>query len=99
MQTKSFHSPHETGRPTTSHLWLGLAILSLACPDLAADHPPNSNTYKPQTNASRLKQDKAQRYGKQRHKITTFLRSTFNMGTIDNYKYTSMASTNFTLAS
>jgi hypothetical protein len=44
-QTESFHSPRGIGRPTTSHRWLGLAILSLACPDLAAHRRLNSNTY------------------------------------------------------
>jgi hypothetical protein len=62
-QMESFRSPHEIGRPMTSHQRLGLAILSLACLDLASDHRLNSNTYKPHRYASRLKQYKAQRYG------------------------------------
>jgi hypothetical protein len=55
-QTKSSHSPCEIGHPTTSHQWLGLAILGLVCPDLAADSHLDSNTYKSQRYALRLKQ-------------------------------------------
>ncbi len=49
--------------PTTSHRWLGLAILSLACPNLAVDFHLNSNTYESHRYASRLKQHEAQCYG------------------------------------
>jgi hypothetical protein len=49
-----FHSPCGIGRFTASHRWLGLAVFNLACPDLAADHHPNSNTYKSYRYASRL---------------------------------------------
>jgi hypothetical protein len=45
-QIESFHLPHGIGRLTFSHQWLGLAVFSFACPYLAADHRPNSNTYK-----------------------------------------------------
>jgi hypothetical protein len=62
-QTESFRSPHEIGCPMTSHRRPGLAILSLACLDLAADHRLNSNTYKLHRYASWLKQYKAQHYG------------------------------------
>ncbi len=61
-QTESSHSPREIGRPTTSHWWLSLAILGLACPDLAADCRLNSNTYKSYRYASWLQQYKAQHY-------------------------------------
>jgi hypothetical protein len=41
--------------------WLGLAIFSLACPDLAADKKNQiSNTYKSQRYTSKLIQHKAQ---------------------------------------
>jgi hypothetical protein len=55
-QIESFHSPREVGRPTTSLRWLGLVIVSLACPDLAADQRTISNTYKSYRYTSLLKQ-------------------------------------------
>jgi hypothetical protein len=45
-RTESFHSSCGIGCLTTSRQWLGLAISRLACPDLAADCCPNSNTCK-----------------------------------------------------
>jgi hypothetical protein len=85
---------------TASHQWLGLAVFSLACPDLAAGPRPNSNTYKSHRYASWLKQYKAQHYGKQIHIFTTFFYIlTLDMSTIDNYDYTFTTSLNFTLAS
>ncbi len=74
-QTESFHSPCGIGCLRASHQWLGLAISSLACPDLAADHHPNSKTYKSHRYASRVKQYNAQSYGKltHTHNFFTFL--------------------------
>ncbi len=97
-QTESFHSPCGIGCLRASHQWLGLAISSLACPDLAADHRPNSKTYKSHRYASRVKQYKAQSYGKLTH-TQLFYILMLNMSTINNYKYTPTASLNFTLTS
>jgi hypothetical protein len=61
-QPESFRSAREIGCPTTSRQWLSLAILSLACPDIADDRRLNSNTSKSQRHTSRLKQYKAHCY-------------------------------------
>ncbi len=53
---QTFHSPHGIERFTTSHQWLGLAVFSLACPDLAVDHCPNASTYKSHSYGSWPKQ-------------------------------------------
>ncbi len=55
------YSPRDSGPlDCFPHWWLGLAILSLACPDLAADQSPNSRTYKLHRYASQLKEHKTQ---------------------------------------
>ncbi len=82
QQTESFHSPHETGCPTTSLQQLGLAILGLACPDLDADQSLNLNTYKSHT----LKQYRAQCYTGQTHIHNLFLHFMLNMSAIQQLK-------------
>jgi hypothetical protein len=79
-QTRSFPSPRGIGRLTASHQWLGLAVFSLACPDLAADRHPNSNTFKSHRYTSQLKQCKVQWYCTETdtyiHNFFTFLHLT-----------------------
>jgi hypothetical protein len=97
-QTESSHSPREIGRPTTSHWWLGLAILGFACPDLAADRCPNLNTYKSHRFEWQVKQHKGQCYSN-RHIFTTFCILRLTLTQLIVYKHTYTISTNLTLAS
>ncbi len=103
-QTESFHAPRGIGLLTASHQWLGLAIFSLACPDLAADCHQNSNTYKSHRYALWLQQYKAQFYGNTENRyvhvhLQPFYILTLDMSKIIIYDYTFTASSNFTLAS
>jgi hypothetical protein len=57
-------------RPPNNFLlmaWLGYFSTILACPDLAADHCHNSNTYKSHRYTTRLKQYKAQYFTQWTH--------------------------------
>ncbi len=81
------------GHPTTAHWCLGLAILRLGCPDLAADCRLNSliNHIDMHHSLNNIRHS----ITANRHTLTTFLHSTLNMTTIDNYKHTFTLSSNF----